>query len=340
MDIFTFLILIFFGVIIYLANQEDAALTPPQRTILPWLLYLVAGMTFLYGLVILQSALFDDMLEGLPPIDTGAAALSFAISTTAALFSVLVVSRAETRRAVQRLLGSEAAYNPDSRVHSTAIVLSLAVASAIIGNFVLGGGIAGLAETLETQGLSFGSLLFQLIIFVLVSFLGVGLFIRRDPQAALSRLGLRSPTLQDMTTGILVGIGLYGVTLMFNALWLLTASPEQLAEQTAAAEGLTRALNTLPLLLLVSISAPLGEEILFRGALQPVFGVWATSILFTVLHTQYALTPATLGIFIVSLGMAWLRHRHSTSASIIGHFAYNFVQLVPLIVVTAAGSGG
>jgi uncharacterized protein len=345
MDIYTFLILVFFGIIIYIANQEDAGATviPTTRSLLSWLLFVVAGLTFIYGLLILQSALFSDVLAAeadLPVIDTGAAALSFSLSTVAAVFSVLVISRLETRRAVQRVLGPQAVYNPDSRVHTTAIVLSLAVASAIIGSFVLGGGIDGLAETLETEGLSFTSMVFQLIVFVLVSFLGVGLFIRRELKPALARLGLRVPLPQDVTNGIFVGVGLYGMTLVFNALWLLTATPEQIAAQTAASDQLAQALNTLPLLMLVSISAPLGEEILFRGALQPVFGVWATSLLFTVMHTQYALTPATLGIFIVSLGMSWLRRRHSTSAAIVGHFAYNFVQLVPLIVMVAAGSGG
>lgn len=340
MDILTFLLLVFFGIIIFIANREDAGAVPAQRAVLPWLLYLVAGMTFLYGLLILQTVLFSDALASeatFPPVDGGAAALSFGISTAAAMFSALIIAHVDTRRALQRVLGAEAAYNPDSSVHTTAIVLSLAAASAIIGNFVLGGGIAGLAETLETEGLSFGSLLFQLVIFVLVSFLGVGLFIRRDPKLALARLGLRIPIAQDITSGMLVGIGLYGVTLFFNTLWVLTATPEQVAAQTAASEQLEQALNTLPLLLLVSVSAPVGEEILFRGALQPVFGIWATSALFTVMHTQYALTPATLSIFIVSLGLGWLRRRHSTSAAIVGHFAYNFVQLVPLIVIVAGG---
>jgi hypothetical protein len=341
MDIFTFAVLVYFGVIIFAANQEAAAAPIVGTTLrLRAMLYSVAVMTFLYGLLVFQAAFFSGLPETeglLPSVDVGAALVSLLLSTAAALFAWTVITHARTREVIQRVLGADAAYKPESPVHTTAIVLTLAVASAIIGNFVLGGGIAGLAEALETEGLSFGSLVFQLLVFVLVSFLGVGLFIRRDARTTLARLGLRLPRPQETTTAILTGIGLYGVTLLLNALWLVIASPEQIAEQTAASEGLAQALNTLPLLLLVSISAPLGEEILFRGALQPVFGVWATSALFTLLHTQYALTPATLAIFLVSLGLAWLRRRHSTSAAIIGHFVYNFVQLVPLIVLTAAG---
>jgi membrane protease YdiL (CAAX protease family) len=68
--------------------------------------------------------------------------------------------------------------------------------------------------------------------------------------------------------------------------------------------------------------------VFFRGAIQPVFGIWVTSLFFTMLHTQYTLTPATLVIFITSLVLGWLRNRQSTSAAITGHFVYNFIQLV------------
>ena len=84
---------------------------------------------------------------------------------------------------------------------------------------------------------------------------------------------------------------------------------------------------TLPLSLAISLVVAFGEEIFFRGALQPVFGIWLTSLFFAVIHTQYTLTPATLMIFITALALGWLRQRHSTSAAIIGHFVYNFIQL-------------
>src|SRR5207247_4258871 len=34
----------------------------------------------------------------------------------------------------------------------------------------------------------------------------------------------------------------------------------------------------------ISLSAGIGEEILFRGALQPILGIWWTSFIFTVAH--------------------------------------------------------
>jgi uncharacterized protein len=78
---------------------------------------------------------------------------------------------------------------------------------------------------------------------------------------------------------------------------------------------------------------------LFRGALQPVFGLWITSIFFALLHTQYTLTPASLTIVVVALGLGWLRRRYSTAASIVAHFVYNFVLLALPLLFSSTGGG-
>jgi membrane protease YdiL (CAAX protease family) len=114
-------------------------------------------------------------------------------------------------------------------------------------------------------------------------------------------------------------------------------SPEQFAEQTSAANRISQQFDTLPLAFALSASAAIGEEILFRGALQPIFGWIPTSIFFALLHIQYTLTPAALIIFVVSLGLGWVRIRQSTTAAIIAHFLYNFVPLVLQVIVGSAG---
>ena len=47
----------------------------------------------------------------------------------------------------------------------------------------------------------------------------------------------------------------------------------------------------------------------FRGALLPRFGIVISSVLFAALHTQYALSFATLEVFVLGLGLGWLRVR-------------------------------
>ena len=116
-------------------------------------------------------------------------------------------------------------------------------------------------------------------------------------------------------------------------LWALFVTPEQLAEQTAASQQLAQSFDTLPMILLLAVSVAIGEEVLFRGALQPIFGIGLTSAFFALLHTQYTLTPASFGIFFVSLGIGWLRFRSNTMAAMSAHFVYNFIQLFLALLI-------
>jgi membrane protease YdiL (CAAX protease family) len=209
----------------------------------------------------------------------------------------------------------------------TACVLLLAFVVVTIGNFVVGGGIEGMAANLESSGVAFDDFLFENVLWIFAATLGVGLFLRRTPQQTLDRLGLRLPTAQDITWGVGMGVLLFGAVIAVGVVWSMAVSPEQLQQQTAASEQLARSIDTLPLSLAISVVVAIGEEVFFRGALQPVFGIWLTSLFFAILHTQYTLTPATLLIFVTALAFGWLRQRYSTSSAIVAHFVYNFIQL-------------
>jgi membrane protease YdiL (CAAX protease family) len=221
----------------------------------------------------------------------------------------------------------------------TAIVLSLFLIVLTFAGLILGGGVSGLADTIAASGISSGELLFQGLMWIVISLLGTGLAIRRSHDQVLARLGLRLPTRQDIGVGIAAGLILFGLEIIVSAIWTALTPADQLAAQTAAAQQIGLAINTLPLALIVSITSAVGEEIFFRGAIQPVFGIVLTSIFFAVIHTQYALTPATALIFVIALVLGWLRRRYSTSTSIIAHFIYNFVPLT-LAILFGASIGG
>jgi len=78
----------------------------------------------------------------------------------------------------------------------------------------------------------------------------------------------------------------------------------------------------------VAILSSAGEEIFFRGALQPIFGLWVSSALFTLVHAQYGLSPELLILFFVSIGFGLLRMRFNTTAAIIAHASYNFAPFL------------
>lgn len=73
---------------------------------------------------------------------------------------------------------------------------------------------------------------------------------------------------------------------------------------------------------LVSVAAGVGEELLFRGALQPRVGVVPSAALFAGLHVQYQL-PGILMIFVVGLALGMLKRRTSTTFTILVHVFYD-----------------
>lgn len=357
----------YIGVMIYIANLDDLARLTPQSspnskqmfgsqeiasqqrsTILRWLLYGVIVLNLVFALLILQLSLLGNTSDAqnelqqleitLPQVDQGAAIANFALALVMGFLAFRVVMSDMTRQRTKRVIAMSGAYNPDSSVHTVAIVLALQFISFNLSQFIIAGGLAGLAESVESSGVSLEAEFLTAILMTAIAFLGIGMAIRRTIMQSLARLGLRLPTTQDVVWGIGVGVGLYGVLIVLALIWTALVPPEQLAEQSAAAEQIAQSFNTIPLAFALSLAAAVSEEILFRGALQPVFGLIPTSLFFALMHVQYTLTPATIIIFVVALGLGLLRQRQSTSAAIIAHFVYNFVQLA--LAILAAGALG
>ena len=76
------------------------------------------------------------------------------------------------------------------------------------------------------------------------------------------------------------------------------------------------------LMLLLSLSAGIGEEITLRGALQPKLGIALTSLLFATLHVQYS-WYGMLSILVFGLILGVIRKHGSTTAAILVHTVYN-----------------
>ena len=363
------IVITYIGAIIYIANLNDRVQTtlnaaPNPRTtfdsqelalrqrstILRWMLYGIISICLVFALLILQLGLVNDSPDALaqfseldvqvPQVDASAAVANFVLALVIVIVSVRLVVSDTTRQRVHRLIGGRGLYNPESSVHTVAIVLALLAVSFTFGQLVVAGGLSGLANSVELTGVSIGAELFTAALMIAAAFLGIGVAIRRTLEQGMVRLGLRLPTQADVIWGIGVGLGLFGALIVMGEIWTRLVPPEQMAQQSAAAEQIASAFNTIPLAFLLSLAAAVSEEILFRGALQPVFGLVLTSIFFALLHVQYSLTPATIIIFVVGLGLGWLRQRQSTSAAIIAHFVYNFIQLALAILATGAiGTG-
>src|SRR5207237_5178975 len=88
--------------------------------------------------------------------------------------------------------------------------------------------------------------------------------------------------------------------------------------------------------LAVALIPGLCEEVLFRGALQPRIGLLATALLFTSIHTQYALSLDTVAVLVIALGLGLLRKYTNTTTSCTCHISYNL--LVGIGVARAAAN--
>jgi membrane protease YdiL (CAAX protease family) len=78
---------------------------------------------------------------------------------------------------------------------------------------------------------------------------------------------------------------------------------------------------------LVSLVAGVTEELFFRGAVQPRFGLLVTAVFFTAAHVQYGLTLAAVEVFGGALVLGWLRRRTNTTACILLHMLYDIGAL-------------
>lgn len=283
---------------------------------LAMMIFLNAGQLFLAG--------------GLAGFALGLIALAWGTLSLGLLMSDVIGQR------VRAVLPPEADFQPERPVHRLALILAGQQLTGIFATVISAGGVSGVAQNLDTTSVSPNLLLLNMLLYLLVAFLGVGGGLRREGPAMLQRLGLRWPTRQDVRAGLQMGVGLYGVYLVLAFVWVTLSSPEAFQEQTAASEAIFQALSqSLWLGFLVAATAAIGEEILFRGAIQPVFGLIPTSLFFVLMHVQYTLTPAALILTVVTFGFAFVRQRVSTAAAIVAHFVYNFI---PFLLVALSGA--
>lgn len=337
MEIYLFAV-VFFGFTMYAANQVQIGVW--QAPVIRILWYTAVALIFMLALfpleIIMLSANSDqlspEILAQIPEIPTGMALASLAFAALMGVISLLISNSVRFRMGVMRFTGISSRYDPNSVVHTTAMILMAVVVTAVVILFVSSGGISGLAASVEATGVDLNDTLFTGVLELLAAALGVGFALRRNGQQTLTRLGLVIPTMGDVLRGIGVGlVALFAINILLT-LWQAVVAPEQFAEQTQAADQIAQAINTVWLALIVALTAAIGEEIFIRGALQPVFGIGLSSLFFALLHPQYFFSPPLVMIFGISVTFGILRQRYNTTTAIIAHFVYDFAPLLFILI--------
>jgi uncharacterized protein len=224
--------------------------------------------------------------------------------------------------AVQRALARLVPIRPGSPVIYLTVVLGLLLVAQQLGS-----------QVTSQLPLTYGELLAQDIPFLILAFVGVGIFVRRSPGETIERLGWLPPAKARWWLIALAGVGVFlAVAYGIESLASVVA-PEQQKKVTDVSNVLFSHFNNPAAIIFLGLLAAVVEETLFRGAMQPRLGILLTSILFAALHTQYAVSFATLEVFVLGLGLGWLRKQSgSTLPGMLTHAGYDIaVGLIPYL---------
>ncbi len=163
--------------------------------------------------------------------------------------------------------------------------------------------------------------------FLVIALCGVGLGVRRNFRETLARLGYGPITLPQLAIVALFVVG--ALLLSFAADTLFAALQPDLYEQVGEiSEGLFSSAGLSPIsailfALLIGLGAGIGEETLFRGAVQPALGITLTSVLFASMHVQYGPSLLLGYLLVLSICLGLLRKHINTTASFVAHAGYN-----------------
>ena len=179
-----------------------------------------------------------------------------------------------------------------------------------------------------TGSVNLSQLLLQVALFVALALILVGTGVYRTFRESLERLGLmRKPTLRIVA----IALGAVIVALVISSLAPRPPRAFQLDvfdPQQGATKDMTADVQNPLGALVLGLSAGIGEELLLRGAIQPRFGIFLTSLLFALLHTQYGLTFVLVGLFLIGAMLGKMRERYGTAAPIITHAVFNVIVVL------------
>ncbi len=250
------------------------------------------------------------------PSDTARLATVAVWSLVAAGALTLACAITPLRRRLFRPLSLD----PASAVHATAAALYLTTLVAMVGSFVLLYDDPG-----ETILLYLTDPAISLLTDVPLALAGVGWLVVRNFPAAVSRLGFVPITRHQVAwAGVVAAVFVVAAGVLDQAeAWLL---PDIYAREGRFS---LKFANVSPWVgaPLVALAAGVGEEAVFRGALQPRFGVPLTALLFAAVHVQYEI-PGIVLIFLIGVALGILRERTSTTFTSVAHMLYDIAAFL------------
>jgi membrane protease YdiL (CAAX protease family) len=183
---------------------------------------------------------------------------------------------------------------------------------------------ADASDTVMSSGATITSLIINVAAFVALAYVAVGYRIHRTGQEATNRLGLEWPNARTVTVGVLAIVPAF-VFSIAGSLLTQIFQPEVVDRLEETIDTMTSGIQNPIGALILGLSTGIGEEVLFRGAIQPRYGIVIASAIWSLLHVQYELTWVVAGLFAMGIMLGLIRKHYGTTAAIITHALYNVV---------------
>lgn len=281
--------------------------------------------------------------SSLPPADLELLREAVTKLGIGALASLLLACSAFIGR-VRQLVARVLPIDPESFIHTIALVLvtSITLLSFLPLIVLATPAITSISSAMSEQGQSFslrspdGMLLdevYGLLWLLPAAVVAVGYGLRRNFRQTLDRLGLHKPSWFQVWSGLgcaaalVVAVGLLspGIEWVWQALgWPSTDSESflQLAEHFFSPLGAV----------VIGVTAGLGEELVFRGVLQPRLGLWLSNLFFTSVHAFQYNWDTLILIFLLGMVFGIVREKSNTTTCAIVHGAYDFLLIMAIVL--------
>jgi membrane protease YdiL (CAAX protease family) len=162
-------------------------------------------------------------------------------------------------------------------------------------------------------------LLAALITLLGIGGLGVGLMYAFHREALTAFLSISG---QDLGRQMAIGLAYAAISLFI--LLLVLRQPFLEPTRRFFASLISKYAVTTPVIVLLSLCAGIGEELLFRGAIQPWLGIWLTAFVFILLHGYLDPRNRPLAVYgmilmVVSAGFGYLAQQFGIISAMTAH---------------------
>ena len=166
-----------------------------------------------------------------------------------------------------------------------------------------------------------------------MSLIGLIMISAQDLIATETIFGAAATTVRDTLLGAGAGIGVVAISYLTRNLPPMRRLNVELGSVLGQPGSIAIAV--------LAVTSAVGEELLFRGALQPLIGMWPTVIIFGVIHGggRKRLRAWTVFALLAGALLGWLtEYTGNLLAPVLCHLTINYWNLHALVVEDQAPS--